>query len=87
MAQTMRFPLIDLQAQRAVIADNVEAALKRVMEHGRSHMHTTYKTFPIAPDGLPNTMAAKDVIMSLPMHAYLKPEYQDAVIETLLGLV
>ena len=52
-----------------------------------THMQTAYKNFPISPDGLPNTMAAKDVIMALPMHAYLKPEDQDAVIETILGLV
>lgn len=52
-----------------------------------THMQTAYKNFPISPDGLPHTMAAKDVIMALPMHAYLKPEDQDAVIETLLGLV
>lgn len=52
-----------------------------------THMQTAYKNYPISPDGLPNTMAAKDVIMALPMHAYLKPEDQDAVIETLLGLV
>ncbi|MEP3890807.1 MAG: DegT/DnrJ/EryC1/StrS aminotransferase family protein [Hellea sp.] len=52
-----------------------------------THMQTAYKNFPISPDGLPHTMAAKDVIMALPMHAYLKAEDQDAVIETLLGLV
>lgn len=52
-----------------------------------THMQTAYKDYPISPDGLPHTMAAKDVIMALPMHAYLKPEDQDAVIETLLGLV
>jgi len=52
-----------------------------------THMQTAYKDFPISPDGLPNTMAAKDVIMALPMHAYLKTEDQDAVIETILGLV
>ena len=52
-----------------------------------THMQTAYKNFPISSDGLPNTMAAKDVIMALPMHAYLKPQDQDAVIETLLGLV
>lgn len=52
-----------------------------------THMQTAYKDFPISPDGLPNTMAAKDVIMALPMHAYLKSEDQDAVIETLLKLV
>jgi dTDP-4-amino-4,6-dideoxygalactose transaminase len=52
-----------------------------------THMQTAYKDFPISPDGLPYTMAAKDVIMALPMHAYLRPEDQDMVIETLLGLV
>ena len=52
-----------------------------------THMQTAYKGFPIAPEGLPHTMAAKDVIMALPMHAYLKPEDQDIVIQTLLGLV
>ena len=52
-----------------------------------THMQTAYKGYPISPDGLPNTMAAKEVIMALPMHAYLKSEDQDAVIETLLGLV
>jgi len=52
-----------------------------------THLQTAYKDYPISPDGLPNTMAAKDVIMALPMHAYLKPEDQDVVIETLLGLV
>lgn len=52
-----------------------------------THLQTAYKDFPVSPDGLPNTMAAKDAIMALPMHAYLKPEDQDAVIETLLGLV
>ena len=31
----MRFPFIDLQAQRAVIADDIDAALKRVLEHGQ----------------------------------------------------
>jgi len=52
-----------------------------------THMQTAYKDYPISPDGLPHTMAAKDVIMALPMHAYLKPEDQDVIVETLLGLV
>jgi len=52
-----------------------------------THMQTAYKDFPMSPDGLLHTMVAKDVIMALPMHAYLKSEDQDMVIETLLGLV
>jgi len=50
------------------------------------HMQTAYKDYPIAPDGLPHTMAAKEVVMALPMHAYLKNEHQDEVIQTLLTL-
>jgi len=50
------------------------------------HMQTAYKDYPIAPDGLPHTMAAKDVVMALPMHAYLKNQHQDEVIQTLLSL-
>lgn len=49
------------------------------------HMQTAYKDFPVAPDGLPNTMAAKDVIMALPMHAYLEAEQQEAVVSTLIS--
>ena len=52
-----------------------------------THMQTAYKNYPISPDGLPHTMAAKDVIMALPIHAYLKHEDQNSVIETLLSLV
>jgi len=51
------------------------------------HMQTAYKDYPVSPDGLPNTMAAKDVIMALPMHAYLSSENQDEVISTLLSIL
>jgi len=52
-----------------------------------THMQTAYSEFPVAPDGLPATMAAKDRIMALPMHAYLDEKDQQAVISTLTGLV
>jgi len=51
------------------------------------HMQTAYKEYPVSPDGLPYTMAAKDVIMALPMHAYLETAHQDEVISTLLSNV
>ena len=83
-------------AQYAIEVPNRDAAMEGMKAAGipvaayyplPTHMQTAYKDYPISPDGLPHTMAAKDVIMALPMHAYLKPEDQDAVIETLLSLV
>lgn len=51
-----------------------------------THMQTAYKDCPIASDGLPYTMAAKDTVMALPMHAYLSEIDQNTVIETLTSL-
>ena len=52
-----------------------------------THMQTAYQSYPISPTGLPMTMAAKDLVMALPMHGYLSQDDQSIVIETLLGLV
>lgn len=46
------------------------------------HMQTAYKDYPVAGNGLPNTMACRNHVISLPMHAYLKPKDQDMIIET-----
>lgn len=46
------------------------------------HMQTAYKDFPIAGNGLPNTMSVRNKVVSLPMHAYLTPQDQDLIIET-----
>lgn len=46
------------------------------------HMQTAYKDFPIAGNGLPNTMTCRNHVVSLPMHAYLTREDQDLIIET-----
>lgn len=45
------------------------------------HMQSAYKNFPVAGNGLPNTMACIDHVISLPMHAYLSEEDQAAVIK------
>lgn len=37
--------------------------------------------YPKSPDGLPNTMAASQHVMALPMHPYLDTDTQDRVIE------
>ena len=46
------------------------------------HMQTAYKDFPVAGNGLPNTMTVRNKVVSLPMHAYLRPQDQDLIIET-----
>ena len=46
------------------------------------HMQTAYKNFPVAGNGLANTMACRNHVLSLPMHAYLTPADQDLIIET-----
>jgi len=46
------------------------------------HMQTAYKDYPVAGNGLPNTMACRNHVISLPMHAYLEPKDQDMIIET-----
>lgn len=45
------------------------------------HMQTAYKEFPISGNGLANTMACRNHVVSLPMHAYLTRENQDLIIE------
>ncbi|WP_017931905.1 DegT/DnrJ/EryC1/StrS family aminotransferase [Robiginitomaculum antarcticum] len=45
------------------------------------HMQTAYEHYPVAGNGLPNTMSCIDHIISLPMHPYLTEEDQGRVIE------
>jgi len=44
------------------------------------HMQSAYKGYPIAGNGLPNTMDCRNHVISLPMHAYLPREDQDLII-------
>ncbi|MES1203545.1 MAG: DegT/DnrJ/EryC1/StrS aminotransferase family protein [Pseudomonadota bacterium] len=45
------------------------------------HRQTAYQAFPTGPGGLPNTDAAADVVISLPMHADLDAATQNVIIE------
>jgi len=45
------------------------------------HMQSAYKDFPVVGNGLPNTIACRNHVVSLPMHAYLTTEDQDRIIE------
>ena len=51
------------------------------------HMQTAYKSYPVAPGGLPNTEHLMQRVISLPMHAYLTEDQQDRIIEASLGAV
>lgn len=44
------------------------------------HKQTAYAHYPICEDGLPNTMACRKHVISLPMHAYLSEADQDLII-------
>lgn len=46
------------------------------------HLQTAYKDYPVSGNGLPNTMAVSDHVISLPMHAYLSDEDQSLIIQT-----
>ncbi len=50
------------------------------------HMQTAYMDYPICSDGLPNTMACKERVISLPMHAYLGADDQTRIIESIKAL-
>ena len=51
------------------------------------HMHAAYQDFPIAGNGLANTMACRNHVVSLPMHPYLSEGDQDQIIETAIRLL
>ena len=49
------------------------------------HMHTAYQEFPISGNGLPNTMACRNHVVSLPMHPYLSEADQTRIIEAAIS--
>ena len=51
------------------------------------HMHAAYQAFPVAGNGLPNTMACRHHVVSLPMHAYLPEKDQDQIIKAVIGVL
>ena len=44
-----------------------------------------YAAFPQGPGGLPVSDAKADLVIALPMHAYLTPDVQDRIIEAVSG--
>jgi dTDP-4-amino-4,6-dideoxygalactose transaminase len=51
------------------------------------HRHPAYRSFPIAPGGTPVADHLSEVVLSLPMHAYLSAEDQDRVVTALRAAV
>ncbi len=51
------------------------------------HMHSAYRDFPTAGNGLPNTMACRHHVVSLPMHPYLSEADQDRIIEAAIEVL
>ena len=49
------------------------------------HRQAPYAHFPQGPGGLPVSDEKSKTVLALPMHAYLKPEVQDRIIEAVRG--
>lgn len=52
-----------------------------------THMHSAYRDFPVSGNGLPNTMACRHQVVSLPMHPYLSETDQDRIIEAAIEVL
>ena len=51
------------------------------------HQQTAYRRYPVAPRGLPMSEALSQMVLSLPMHAYLDATTQDYIVETTIKAV
>ena len=51
------------------------------------HMHSAYKDFPVSGNGLTNTMACRNHVVTLPMHAYLSEADQTRIIEAAIRVL
>ena len=51
------------------------------------HQQTAYKTYPVAPGGLPVSEQVAQDVFSLPMHPYLDVETQDFIIDQVRDVV
>ena len=49
------------------------------------HRQAPYAAFPQGPGGLPVSDAKAEVVLALPMHAYLPADIQDQIIEAVRG--
>jgi dTDP-4-amino-4,6-dideoxygalactose transaminase len=49
------------------------------------HRQDPYAHFPLGPGGLPVSEAKAETVLALPMHAYLKADVQDHIIEAVRG--
>ena len=77
-------------AQYTIEVPNAETFSQAMKEKGiptaryyplPTHMHSAYRAFPVSGNGLPNTLACRYQVVSLPMHPYLSESDQNRIIE------
>ncbi len=87
---TVRAGVVSTWAQFTIEVPDPEGFAKILKEDGIPtaryypkpvHMQSAYVDYPVQGNGLPNTMACVDKVISLPMHAYLDEDTQDRIIE------
>ncbi|HET9902483.1 MAG TPA: DegT/DnrJ/EryC1/StrS aminotransferase family protein [Xanthobacteraceae bacterium] len=77
----------------AALRDKVAAALKArgiptaIYYRQPLHRQPAYQRFPLAGNGLPHSEAAAREVLSLPMHAYLDADVQDAIIAEISDVI
>jgi len=83
-------------AQYAIETPNRDALKAHLHENGIPsviyyvkplHSQVAYKSFPVAPGGLPVSKGLPERILCLPMHPYLSIEDQDRIISTIRNFV
>jgi len=83
-------------AQYAIETPNRDALKAHLQENGIPsviyyvkplHSQVAYKSFPVAPAGLPVSEGLPQRILCLPMHPYLSTEDQDRIIATIRNFV
>jgi dTDP-4-amino-4,6-dideoxygalactose transaminase len=74
-------------AERDALQERAKAAgvPTVIYYHIPLHRQTAYSAFPRDPAGLKVSDDLSERVVSLPMHAYLKPETQDLIIEAAIG--
>ncbi|MBP6986112.1 MAG: DegT/DnrJ/EryC1/StrS aminotransferase family protein [Alphaproteobacteria bacterium] len=80
-------------SQYTLLLDNRDVVSQDLQEQGIPHRiyyhkplneQLAYRRFPVAPNGTPVAKKIAERVLSLPIHAYLKPETQDWIVAGVL---
>lgn len=80
-------------SQYTLLLDNRDVVSQDLQEQGIPHRiyyhkplneQLAYRRFPVAPNGTPVAKKIAERVLSLPIHAYLKPETQDFIVTGVL---